>query len=373
MRSTYHTAPLCINASTVPVWQWQWSLGAALRGECHMPEIHSASAVARAFAARWRHPSIHHDGGRPVTLLLLGLSFMAQPFEALVCARQAQVVGGCVRFNTTSGACVTPLSEVTAGGASCTGARSADLSRVWPPELHGGAPPPRQNIDGCSSHHSLVELSTDGSREGTLRLCYTYTFALAKNIPTEGAQLPCLLRAGEIDAVIALHAADELESVWFSRVFDPAAKREGLTVRPPYLATRDQLATRVGAVGAAAYEAYLPSQLRAAYARHGWEAPSRSAMSARPNRCAQGTPGVPAHLRGAADIHYSLPGLPDHASTVWLSMLATMQPGAWRQSAVGSVESTLDPMQPTHEPASAPPSPSRARSIWNGVWFGLGR
>jgi hypothetical protein len=351
MRSRYHVAPACVNHSQIPPWQWKWTVGAALRGQCRMPDVSSASAVAHSFKARRRKQQQQQPGSpataepeRPVTLLLLGLSFMAQPFEALVCAHRRQVVGGCLRFAGPAGTCAHTVAEATAGGAACTGHTKTDLRGLWPPDLHRGEGPPRQNTDECSAHHALIELSSDGTRGGTLRVCYAYTFDIARTIPLRGAKLPCALRAEEIDAIVTLHDADEMESTWFPRVYDPAAGREvdlgsgggsgrgakggaggvrgHVLRRPPYLASRDLS----GTFSAAAYEVFLTRQLRQAYTRAGL---SQSEWRARPNRCAPGTPGVPERLQGGSDVHYALPGLPDHAANVWLSMLATMPARGW--------------------------------------------
>ena len=103
-RVRYHTAPACQQEEAargvVPIYKWKWTLESAKKGYCVMPDISPSKAAAAYFqrlssstpssSAAAAAPSLapppppSSSSNRTLTILMLGLSFMGEPFMSMV-------------------------------------------------------------------------------------------------------------------------------------------------------------------------------------------------------------------------------------------------------------------------------------------------
>ena len=107
-RIRYHTAPACQQEEAargvIPIYKWKWTLESAKKGYCVMPDINPSKAAA-AYFQRLAAPSLSSaaavaaplqpaaaaaasssppSSNRTLTILMLGLSFMGEPFMSMV-------------------------------------------------------------------------------------------------------------------------------------------------------------------------------------------------------------------------------------------------------------------------------------------------
>ena len=315
MRIRYHTAPVCQlqedSDGIVPLYRWQWILKSALNGLCSMPDTTLLKA-AQAFLLRQERSyaglrptassptSVYRADtpGKVVNIVMLGLSFLGQPYQSIICNNLADVyVNGSFASNIKGVQPQRlPLADVLKDGGHCTGFHTANITDFYPTELHGNTmKPPRQNGLGCNMEHSMVQFKSKSDPSLPLvRLCYQYTFNMQKNIKP-GNKLPCDLEWGDVDVIFALHKRREIEEFYL----------------PRSNANIDQLKhLRIVSV-LRIYQGLLSLQARAAYDQHGFKQLELQHYNAKPRDCAR------------PDVHYRMPGVTDHAIRIWLAFLAT--------------------------------------------------
>ena len=103
-RIRYHTAPACQQEEAargvIPIYKWKWTLESAKKGYCVMPDINPSKAAAAYFQRLAAPPSLPSSAAvgppqaasspppsssnRTLTILMLGLSFMGEPFMSMV-------------------------------------------------------------------------------------------------------------------------------------------------------------------------------------------------------------------------------------------------------------------------------------------------
>jgi len=365
MRVRYHVAPACEEEEqqrgVQPAWSWKWTLRSALEGRCVMPSF-TPPAAAKAFrkdnvgalTSSSTHTPAMIQGStetrreessskdikeksndalkkkkeekekkskpKPVVVLMLGLSFMGQPFMSMGCQFADMVVGG----EADAGKGRVSVESIRENGGQWTGYKQSEIDDFYPPLLHDNkstmmqAGYPRQNVEECSMDHALIKFATTGgvggSGDGVLSrsratttkaekkekeeeeeapemwVCYIYTFNIPKNIK-KNHPLPCNLTSWQqIDIVLSIpnHSnillymkrtgAGNLTEAAISHV-------RVLNIMP-------------------IYESMIYQQLQAseAFKQHGSLPFRREDFQAKFKKCGFGK-------EGGADVHYRMPGI----------------------------------------------------------------
>ena len=159
-RIRYHTAPACQaeedNRGVVPIYKWRWTLASAKKGYCVMPDT-SPPKVAAAYYDRV--PTARKGAAqRNLTILMLGLSFMGEPFMSMGCLYDKLIVGGRVSGEKMDEDLKYDVLKVKRNGGICSGYPQSKMASFYPPALHVGDKNgmPKQNIEACSMDHAYV-------------------------------------------------------------------------------------------------------------------------------------------------------------------------------------------------------------------------
>ena len=320
-RVRYHTSPVCerheASRGVKPISRFAWGLGAAHAGYCRLPST-IPQHVAREYLARnaaspssfsgttgpTKSPTPLGAEKRRLTVLMLGLSFMGQPFQALNCLYSQSLTDGRAfhifwqkgDFNTTI-----PLEGIRANGGQCTGYKHAEIAKYFPRPLHPGAEwdiLPKQNYELC---HMDSFLSIFGARNETAEVemvvCYQYTFGVERTVPV-GSSLPCRLNWPDIDVIISISSPEEIFRHYIERTGGKGRFKQNLRI-----VFVDNI-----------YQGLLHNQLSAAVRDNGFGYKvDPDDYGAKFANCSA----------GSSDIHYRLPGLPDMAINMWLSLLSS--------------------------------------------------
>ena len=291
-RPRYHDAPACGGPTEAwPDWGWDYTLESAVRGRCKMPDATPTRAARAFFEAR---PTGVKTEDRTLTVVMLGLSFMGQPYASLACLHQDLVVNGTsyhAKLTEDAPYGRMSLAAIRKDGGACLGVDRDKIRDAFPEATHPPSfPLPRQNAYRCSYDHSMIEFHEPG--EPRVRVCYRYTFNMAKNL-RPGSSLPCDLAWADIDIVLHAFPGEHFRELFLKR-----------TGAPPHLST-----ILISVVNI--WEGHLHAQLQDAYRREGLAAPERTDMQARPNACDR------------RDVHFRMPGFPDLEVQAWFSLIAT--------------------------------------------------
>jgi hypothetical protein len=129
-----------------------------------------------------------------------------------------------------------------------------------------------------------------------VHICYTYVFNVEKNFPP-GSKLPCNLNWKDVDIVLSIPNKEEMLDTYIPNTGGTPANLRNLKVI---------FVERI-------YEALLEYQLQHAYSKNHFGVPTSSDFRAKFRECGQ----------NVSDVHYRMPGIPDFAVKIWLSMIAT--------------------------------------------------
>jgi hypothetical protein len=345
----YHVAPVCEEreraAGIVQMYQWEWTLLAAKRGHCQMPEtspIQAAQSFLRnKLKAGKPHRPIEPDShfphdkpGRVVNILWLGLSFMGEPFFSLLCKYHdsSMLVDGTIDYTKGGG----PLKEIPLKPRLDTGAKCSNpCADCFKPELHPPpsshlissvkfakspqsktsssstsyfappeenlicnprfivfqSPPTRASGENGKHHpkqdHPQQE-SSDEEEPITVRICYQYTFNLAKNQQRLYSKLPCEFTWKDVDVIFTIHSLEEFNAFYY--------KGTGGDVN----SLRHVHVVHISGI----YEGLMMKGMTSTYAHHGLPPLDVTNMRGKPNDCEK------------SDVHLRLPGIPDFAAEV---------------------------------------------------------
>ena len=165
LRARYHTAPGCEPktagvgraAGAPPVWAWHWTVRDAAQGKCSLPDTRDPALAAASYL---RLTNRRPRSGRKLTLVLLGLSYMGQPFISLGCKAARYLDGGASKVRTRIKTAQeepqwrpihTVRSEPNATRpAVCTGFVRHDVPKWYPAPTHNNQPPPVQRPLTCT-------------------------------------------------------------------------------------------------------------------------------------------------------------------------------------------------------------------------------
>ena len=220
-RPRYHDAPACGGPTEAwPDWGWDYTLESAVRGRCKMPDPTPTRAARAFFEAR---PTGVKTEDRTLTVVMLGLSFMGQPYASLACLHQDLVVNGTsyhAKLTEDAPYGRTSLADIRKDGGACLGNVDRDKIRdAFPAATHPPSfPLPRQNAYRCSYDHSMIEYHEPG--EPRVRVCYRYTFNMAKNL-RPGSSLPCDLAWADIDIVLHAFPGEHFRELFLKRTGAP--------------------------------------------------------------------------------------------------------------------------------------------------------
>ena len=121
-RPRYHDAPACGGPTEAwPDWGWDYTLESAMQGRCKMPDTTPTRAARAFFEAR---PTGVKTEDRTLTVVMLGLSFLGQPYASLACLHQDLVVNGTSYYaKLTEDAPYgrMSLAAIRKGGGACLG------------------------------------------------------------------------------------------------------------------------------------------------------------------------------------------------------------------------------------------------------------
>jgi len=224
-RIRYHTAPVCQkeedSRGVVPIYKWRWTLESAKKGYCVMPDT-SPPKVAAAYYDRT--PAARRGSAqRNLTILMLGLSFMGEPFMSMGCLYDKLIVGGRVSGETMEEDLKYDVLKVKENGGICSGYPRAKMASFYSPALHAGDKDgmPKQNIESCSMDHAYVVYGGGGGGGGanapSVKVCFIYTFNSFKNVQYgqkfgTGDDLPCHIRSwNDIDVILSIPHFDEVK------------------------------------------------------------------------------------------------------------------------------------------------------------------
>ena len=317
-RARYHTAPLCeaheIKKNIKPIYKWKWMLQPALQNLCRMPDTDILQA-AKSFLAHQAKTAIGHRStdklppslskyqdppGKAVNILMLGLSFMGQPFTSLVCLNNKHVDKNSSYVDIThlphGNTPRLRVDDITKDNGHCTGYAPNRIMDWYPSTLHpANYPFPHQNIQyECAMDYSYMVFRNANSGTPTVRVCYIYSFDLANTVK-DGSELPCDWKWADIDVIFALHDYKELSDYYFPR---KRANLESLT---------HLKVVNVNPI----YEGYLFNKLKQAYKYNNFTSFEKEHYQAKPKDCVN------------PDCHYRMPGITDYAAQMWMSLLAT--------------------------------------------------
>jgi hypothetical protein len=346
----YHVAPVCEQrereAGIVQMYQWKWTILASKRGHCRMPETSPIQAAQSFLANKLKagkpHRPIEPDSrfpqdkpGRVVNILWLGLSFMGEPFFSLLCKYHdsSMLVDGFIDYTKEGeGLKEIPLKPRLKSGEKC----SNPCPDCFKPELHlpPSSPaisavrypqsfdhkkstkyfePPEDHIlcnprlmvfqsPPSHSHSSTPHTSTqkhtskpqqaekeiDEEEPITIRICYQYTFNLAKNQHTLYSKLPCEFTWKDVDVIFTIHSLEEFNTFYYEGTGGDVKRLSHVHV------------VHISGI----YEGLMMNGMTATYAHHRLPTLNVANMRGKPNDCDH------------SDVHLRLPGIPDFAAEV---------------------------------------------------------
>ena len=201
----YHVAPECereeASRGVIPIYKWRWTLQSAKDGYCVMPNP-SPPEVAQAYfhraekldsiispAANSNTEKASAPKKKELVVLMLGLSFMGQPWQSLGCLYSDLVVGGAMSTEKTGGELVLPVLDIKKNGGVCSGYPLSKIPYYHPPELHQNYTTPTQNSESCSADHAYAVYGSKDPSQPTAKVCFVYTFNVEKNVKP-GSPLP---------------------------------------------------------------------------------------------------------------------------------------------------------------------------------------
>jgi hypothetical protein len=323
MHPRYHVAPLCEQRERedgiVQLYQWDWTLLAAKKGHCKMPDpspIHAAKSFLenkiksgkphRPITPTSRFPE--DQPGKAVNILFLGLSFMGEPFDSLLCMHHNDVtlVDGFADFSVEDKAEPSPLSLTSVMKFEPRCSNSCDdcfKSELHPPATSPSISSvkfpkekPRTYYEQVPKTHCRARMAVFESPKGhhdriTVRLCYQYTFNLGKNQQRLYSKLPCGMTWDDIDVIFTIHSLEEFSAYYY--------RGTGGNIQTlPHVSV-----VHISGI----YEGLLMKGINATYASHKLPTLALENMRGRPNDCAH------------SDVHLRMPGIPDFAVKVWLT------------------------------------------------------
>ena len=352
MRLRYHTAPDCVkeelSRNIEPVTKFRWTLKSAYEGgihycsftysisqslcytgKCLMPDVSSPSIALASFMESTNETIVSSEVPKK-TILMIGLSFMSEPFMSLGCMFHDRLTDAKVwevdrehllseirrisgyKHNKTP---VYTLNDITKDGGQCTGFERSHIADFYPAEIHPNVSLPKQNMDVCSVEHAMMTFAGESTVDRdpvysrhdkkyrmeslpTVDICYEYTYNIAKNIPP-GHDLPCGLTWEEIDIVLSLDGVDD--------IFDHYIPNTGGDIMQ-LAKLKIIFVDRIFRQEATLIKAYSENQLYLPL--HGNTSPE---FRAKYKKCS----------KDVGDIHYRMPGIPDQAMISWLSLIAT--------------------------------------------------
>ena len=285
-RARYHVAPECKPKVAEPVWRWRWTLPG-----CTMPDPSPARAAKQFLQRR---------GGtkKQLNVLMLGLSFMGQPFQSLGCLYADQIVPEASYIKTARrtkdgdrGENVS-LDVITKNNGQCLGIDEDLIPSYFPPKTHPSIEElPKQNVYHCSTDHAMF-VYNDSESDYTARVCFQYMFNMKKHLHA-GAKLPCGFEWSDLDVVLSIFPNKLIHDTYLPKLNAPKG------ISTTFLSVMD------------IYQSTLEPQLRTAYDILGYPPPTHKDLLAFPQACDK------------RDVHYALPGFTDHAVMIWFSIIAT--------------------------------------------------
>jgi hypothetical protein len=283
----------------VPIHRWRYTHESAEKGLCKMPDP-SPPQAAKMFLER-RKPGSSAKKKRFV-ILMLGLSYMGEPFQSLGCLYGDQIIGGFARDLTlpkgeTSNQI--DVNKIRNNGGQCTGYDRKEIMKYFPYELHQNfGPIPKQNFENCNLHHGQMIFQSPDPDDGTptVEVCYVYLFNVAKNKP-KGSTLPCSLSWEEVDVVFSMPEEKEILDLYIPHTGGDVKKLDNLHIL---------MVNRV-------YEGLMAHRLNDAYKREGFKVPTPQDHRSKFDRCGP----------DKSDTHLRMPGIPDYAVQLWLQFMAT--------------------------------------------------
>ena len=294
-----------------------------------MPDVSSPSIAVASFMESTNETTVNSTVPKK-TILMVGLSFMGEPFMSLGCMfsdtmKDAKVwevdrehllsdirqMSG-YKHNKTP---AYSLNDITKDEGQCTGFERSHIADFYPAEIHPNVSLPKQNMDICSVEHAMMTFHGEStvdrdpvySRHGkkynieslpTVNICYEYTYNIVKNVPP-GHDLPCGLKWDEIDIVLSLDGVSDIFDHYIPNTGGNIMQLEQLKI---------VFIDRIYRQEAMLIKAYSESRLYLPL--HENTSPE---FRAKYKECTE----------KVGDIHYRMPGIPDQAMISWLSMIAT--------------------------------------------------
>ncbi len=337
MKLRYHTAPKCIKVEEEEgikqITNFRWTLRSALEAKCKMPDVSSPSIAIASFMKSINESITDSDGKRKKkTILMLGLSFMAEPYQSLGCMYYDTLVdafswmyppnSGKVIYKNNKTA-THNLHDIINNGGKCTGFNTQNITDFYPSHLHPQVVYPKQNMPFCSLDHSMMQFQGKSTKnvDGVfsknddnevsndnlplVNICYQYTFNVIKNVP-RGHPLPCGLKWEDVDIVISIENSNTIFNTYIPNTGGDINKLSKLKI-----IHINKIYTH-------------ESMLIKAYKNYNFILPLKGMLS----------PTFRAKFKecGAkSDIHYRMPGIPDQAAITWLSMIATGMTEGYRK------------------------------------------
>jgi hypothetical protein len=306
-RIRYHAAPACVveesSRLVKPIYKWQWGLQESVDGYCQLPKLvpqEVAASYIRANSGR-----SYNRSNNVVTVLMLGLSFMGQPFQSLGCLFEEYLTSGeAYEIYWESGDRSTSfkLEDIRKGNGQCTGYASKEIKKFFPADLHGNMSKddlPKQNFDKCHLDHATMRFEARSSNEATMVVCYHYVFNSKQNV-RPGSSLPCKLQWTDVDIVLSIVDPDEMFSYYVPNTMSPDLK----TSRESLKHVKFLFINRI-------YQGYLHNLLVNASAVFGGANVDAEDYNAKFKSC----------TKNEADIHYRLPGIPDLSVKIWFYLI----------------------------------------------------
>lgn len=330
MKLRYHTAPECIKREDEEgikqITKFRWTLQSALDAKCRMPDVSSPSIVLSSFMNSINESLIDSGGkAKKKTILMLGLSFIAQPYQSLGCLYYDTLVDSFTWLNSgdkrvkrsqKNTTFTYNLHDMVNNGGKCTGFHTENISDYYPKHLHPNVDLPKQSVPFCSLDHSMMQFQGKSTKNvdriyskiensdivnnkllPQVIFCYQYTFNVVKNVP-RGHPLPCGLKWDEIDIVLSIEDSNTIFNTYMPHTggdVNKLSKLKIIFINKIY-----------------SHEAMLVK----AYKNYNFTLPLKGLLSssfrAKYKECG-----------AKSDIHYRMPGIPDSAAITWLSMIAT--------------------------------------------------
>ena len=340
MRIRYHVAPECaqeeLSRGIEPIYKWRWTLRAAEEGYCRMPD-HNPPAVGRLLQERsyqsqlrnqlaLERPFVPFQKRKETVILLLGLSFLSEPYMALGCLFPESLSNAYARSKQGT-RFYENLADITANNGQCTGYEESHIPDFFPSPLHPNITMPTQNFPFCTMDASYMEFVSQRKKQlnppngedfvttdengNKITFCFQYTFNVERNVK-KGSPLPCNIHSwNDVDVVLSLFTGKDMamyveRTGWSNLVLENRNRdQQGLPQHTVKFYNVNYI-----------YENVLVQQLKAAYTQANLKMFEREDFLAKYAQCGQGA-------AAKADIHYRAPGLPDYAAKMWLAFLAT--------------------------------------------------